>query len=68
MRRSEMILDIASELVRAESDFIDFGKALALAEYVLDRIEKEGMIPPETEVRLEDGDFERENVWESEDG
>lgn len=46
MKRSDMILDIASELVREETDFLDFGKALIVAEFVLTRIEKEEMMPP----------------------
>jgi len=46
MKRSEMILNIASELVREESNFISWDKAQILAEHVLKRIEKEGMLPP----------------------
>lgn len=46
MKRSEMIEDIASELIREESNFISWDKAKILAKYVLKRIEKEGMLPP----------------------
>lgn len=46
MKRSDIILDIASTLVHTYTDFMSFDKTQELAELVLDRIEKEGMLPP----------------------
>lgn len=46
MKRSEMVLNIASELVHEYTDFMSFDKAQKLAEIVLNRIEKEAMFPP----------------------
>ena len=46
MKRSEMIEDIASELVHEHTGFISWDKAQELAETVLTRIEDSGMKPP----------------------
>lgn len=46
MKRSEMIQNIASELVHEWTGFMPFSKAQQLAEIVLKRIEKDGMQPP----------------------
>lgn len=51
MKRSEMILDISSELIREELNFPSFDKAQIVAEYILNRIEKEGMQPPFAEFK-----------------
>jgi hypothetical protein len=44
VKRSEMIQDIASELIQG-TNFIPWNTAQELAELVLKRIEKEGMVP-----------------------
>lgn len=46
MKRSEMIQNIASELIHPNTNFMSYDKALELAEIVLNRIEREGMLPP----------------------
>lgn len=46
MKRSEMIQNIASELIHPNTKFMSYDKALELAEIVLKRIEKDGMLPP----------------------
>jgi predicted kinase len=46
MKRSEMILIIASELVHEFTNFMDFDDAQSMAEIVLARVEDEGMLPP----------------------
>lgn len=46
MKRSEMIEIIASELVQEFTNFMMFNKAQELAEIILSRIEKDGMLPP----------------------
>lgn len=43
MKRSEMLEDIALELIREELGFPSYDKCQIVAEYVLNRIEKEGM-------------------------
>jgi len=48
MKRSEMILNIASELVHEYTNLMPFDKAKELADIVLTRIEREGMYPPAT--------------------
>jgi hypothetical protein len=50
MKRSEMLLDIASELVHEHTNFMPWSKAQQMAEIVLSRIEREGMKPPMAEV------------------
>jgi len=58
MKRSEMILNIASELIHEHTNLIPFDKAQDLAEIVLNRIEKDGMLPPiEPYRRVEDLDL-----------
>lgn len=46
MKRSEMVLNIASELVNDLTNFMPFDKAQCMAEIILTRIQKDGMIPP----------------------
>lgn len=46
MKRSEMIQNIASELVCEQTNHISWDKAQEVAERVLARIEKDGMTPP----------------------
>lgn len=46
MKRSEMVLNIASELVHSYTNFLSFDKAQELAELILSRIEKDGVLPP----------------------
>ena len=50
MKRSDMIKDIASELVCEYTNFMSFDKAQDLANVILNRIEKEGMCPPPDET------------------
>ncbi len=45
VKRSEMLENIASELVRQELGFPSFDKCQLMAEYILTRMEKEGMCP-----------------------
>ena len=45
MKRSEMIKDIATEIILFDHK-IDFSKAQLLGDMILTRIEKEGMLPP----------------------
>jgi hypothetical protein len=50
MKKSDLIQDIASELIISGYDVLDLGigydKAKVIADILLKRIEKEGMIPP----------------------
>ena len=62
MKRSEIILCIASELVCDLTNFMPFDKAQELAEIVLNRIEKEGMCPV---IMDDDGTIESLH-WEKE--
>jgi len=68
-----MIEDIASELCHPYSTeiFINFDKALEIAEIVLNRIEKEGMLPPEYNMNEGSGKYKipscYTNEWEPED-
>ena len=50
MRRSDMILDIASVLVDERTNFMSWDKAQELAEMVLTTVERQGMIPPSYNV------------------
>lgn len=54
MKRSEMIQNIASELIHPNTKFMSYDKALELAEIVLKRIEEDGMLPPSC-VKLKSG-------------
>jgi hypothetical protein len=69
MKKSEMIESIASELC-AEC-FLTWSEAQAVAGVVLDKIEKEGMIPPAAVIQ-DPGHFTGDNfeyeahVWEEE--
>jgi hypothetical protein len=47
MKRSEMIQIIASECVCSQTKFMSFDRAQQLAEYILARLEAEGMVPPQ---------------------
>ena len=68
-----MVLDIASELVHEHTNFMPFDKAQELAEIVLNRIEKEGMLPPFNEEEFifsknEHGiELANGNQWEPEE-
>lgn len=72
MTRLEMIHSMASEIVIFDSK-IDFGKAQDLAGALLDRIEKEGMTPPERSItvttNIQDGNCysytARNRSWET---
>jgi hypothetical protein len=46
MKRSDMIQNIASELVHEYTNFMSFDKALNMAEIILNRLEIDGMQPP----------------------
>jgi len=60
-----MIHNIASELVCDEFEFPNFNNCLKVAECVLKRIEKEGMLPPNVDKFIE-GHLCTENEWEKE--
>lgn len=69
MKRSDMVLNIASTIVMHDIT-ITFDKAQDMAEIVLERIEKEGMLPPQIKVihpgAFTGDSFEYEiNDWES---
>lgn len=65
MKRSEMILDMASELV-GEYPNIPFDKAQDIANVILNRIERAGMLPPIESYRsIEDLDLGPPE-WENE--
>jgi hypothetical protein len=54
MKRSEMIENVASELVHEWTGFMPFDKAKQLAEICLNRIEKEGMRKPLKYIKVND--------------
>lgn len=62
MKRSEIIMNIASELVHEFTNFMAFDDAQEMAEIVLKRIEKDGMIPPNNQKY----DYTITNSWEPE--
>jgi hypothetical protein len=70
MKRSDMVLNIASTIVMHDIT-ITFDKAQEMAEIILERIEKEGMLPPEIKC-TDPGHFEGDsfkyeiNEWENE--
>ena len=72
MKRSEMLLSIASELVHPHLGFPLWPEAQEMAEIILSRIEKEGMQPPfSNSVFQKNCRLLQEphgNGWESEDG
>lgn len=63
MKRSD-VLDIIDEILYEH----ELPLLQGIAKEILGRLEKVGMLPPETEIVLSDGGFERYNQWESEDG
>lgn len=72
MRRSDMIKDLASELILAWLDVYEtpeslpgFGKAQELADRILSRAEKEGMLPPM--LLIPEYAFQAPNEWEPEE-
>jgi hypothetical protein len=71
MKRSDMVLDIASELVHEYTNFMSWDKAQELAEIILSRIEKDGMSPPPYDVMKDrKNDFNQiymMNRWEDEE-
>lgn len=72
MKRSEMIKNIASELIHEYTNFMSFDKAQELADVVLIRIEQEGMLPPSAKFKdpghFSGDEFEYSlNEWEPED-
>lgn len=72
MKRNDMILDIASELICGELNFPSWDKAQIVAEYILKRVEKEGMTPPLFHREIDDDLLGKTEVafrrWEPEDG
>lgn len=72
MKRSEMIWDIASEIILADTS-INYKLAQEIAENILDMQESVGMLPP----CLDEGDYNHlidhkggtycQNIWEAED-
>lgn len=50
MKKSEMILTIASALIHPYTNFMPWDKAQHLAEIILNEMEKEGMTPPYREI------------------
>jgi hypothetical protein len=68
MKRSEMILAIASELV-SECHEINWARAQLAAGVILNRIETEGMLPPAVFTGTSE-DMIQAYIprWESEDG
>jgi hypothetical protein len=71
MKKSEMIEDIASEMIREEINFPSFNKAKIVAEHILNRIEKQGMLPPSVQINPNYSNARipacYKNEWESED-
>jgi quinol monooxygenase YgiN len=71
MKRSDMLLNIASELVHEHTNFMAWDKAQELAKIVLSRIEKDGMLPPPYDVMKDrKNDFNQiymMNRWEDEE-
>lgn len=67
MKRSEMIQKIANLISghdhNPEYDISDYD--LEMSHWVLDLVEKEGMLPPEVDVVREGHDC-TENIWEKE--
>lgn len=72
MKRSEMIWDLASEIIISGLDNgfdIAYDKAQDMADKVLKRAEKEGMLPPKQDKQWPKGNPEiNENwrIWEDE--
>ena len=62
MKRSDVILAIASELVHSDINFVPFNKAQEMAEIILNRIEKEGMLPPPLDIIS----WDKVHNWEEE--
>lgn len=69
MKRNDMILNMASEIVMFDHS-ITFDKAQDMAGAILDRQEKEGILPPSynkpNEVFFDVTTFNKVNEWEKE--
>ncbi len=66
MKRSEIIQDIATEIIIFDHK-IDFSKAQLLGDMILTRIEKEGMLPPYLTKDRRYPDTLNQHNWEFED-
>jgi len=57
MKKSEVIKDIASEIIiwqcQNDKNILNFDKAQDLAENIIDSLQDKGMEPPEAEIKQE---------------